>query len=49
MALGRIDEQGNARVEGDIAAVLRKVGEDQQRAGVEIVGDEDERGVGGAL
>ena len=46
MALGAVEQQRDARVEGDVAAVLGEVGQQQQRARVEIGGDQHQRGIG---
>jgi hypothetical protein len=43
-----VEQQGNPRVGGDVAAVLSEIGEKEERAGIEIDGDEDERGIGRA-
>ena len=49
VTLGRVEQQRDARVEGDVAAVLGEVREQQQRTGVEIGGDQHQRGVRRAM
>jgi hypothetical protein len=36
VALGGVEQQRDTRIEGDVAAVLGKVGEQQERARIEI-------------
>jgi hypothetical protein len=48
MALGCIEQQRDPRVEGDVAAVLGKVGEQQQRTRIEIDREQHQGCVGGA-
>ena len=43
VALGGIDKQRDPRIESNIAAVLRKIGQQQQRACIEIGGKKDQR------
>jgi len=48
VTLGSVEQQRDPRVECDIAAVLGKVGQQHERARVEIANDEDKRSIRGA-
>ena len=48
VARGGVEQQRDPRVEGDIAAVLREIGQQQKRARIEIGGEQDQRRVGRA-
>ena len=43
-----VEQQRDPRIERDVAAVLRQIGQQQKRARIEIGGDQDERRVGRA-
>jgi hypothetical protein len=49
VTLGGVEKQGYPRIEGNIAAMLSEIGEQQERACIEIGGEQNERRVRGAL